>query len=98
MTNQPTNRVDRYELVGLGARERRLRRHSHAAGDARLGAVAAQPANPFAERWQVPSYGDIRDLEQIRARYDGEISYPIKVLDPGRSTLDNSMFVPYPPF
>lgn len=35
----------------------------------------AQPSYPFAERWQGASYGEIRDLEQIRARYDGEISY-----------------------
>jgi len=35
----------------------------------------AQPAYPFAERWQVNAYGGFRDLEAVRARYDGEIAY-----------------------
>ncbi len=35
----------------------------------------AQPSYPFARRWQVASYGEVRDLEQIRARYDGAITF-----------------------
>lgn len=35
----------------------------------------AQPAYPFAERWQVNAYGGFRDLDAVRARYDGEIAY-----------------------
>lgn len=47
----------------------------HPAGVPGLELWQAQPSYAFAERWQAASYGDIRDLEQVRARYDGEISY-----------------------
>lgn len=50
----------------------------------------AEPSYPFAYRWQIRHYEPFRDLDYVRAQYDGEITYLDDQLERVLSSLRES--------